>query len=159
MTRFKWRSTDFPQRQVAQDSRRSTEYTPKMWKTPDGQAHTVALPDPTSAMTQDFVDSLRALDADERTAFAALVEAAQEGFLDLLDDVEPTEPTSPDKDGLPSEYLEGSFESAEDIARYLNRMDIQWKLDALLAVEDYLADIESSEPGSWIRRLLNRFKT
>ncbi len=88
-----------------------------------------------------------------------MVEAAQEGFWDLLDDVEPTDPTSPDRDGLPDEYLEGSFESVGDIARYLNGIDVQWKLDALLAVEDYLADIDSSEPGFWLRRLLSRCKT
>lgn len=129
-----------------------------MWKTPDGQAHTVALPDPTSAMTQEFIESLHALEPDACIALAASVEEAQEDFFDLLDDVEPTGPTSPDEDGLPGEYLQGLFESAEDIAHYLNQIDVQWRLDALLAVDDYLADVDSSEPDSWIKKLLVRFK-
>lgn len=129
-----------------------------MWKTPDGQAHTVALPDPTSAMTHEFIESLHALEPDACIALAEAVEKAQGDFFDLLDDVEPTEPTSPDEDGLPSEYLQGTFESAEDIAQYLNQIDVRWRLDALLAVEDYLDDIDSSQPDPWIRRLLARFK-
>jgi hypothetical protein len=128
-----------------------------MWRTPDGRAHTVALPDPTTAMTPDFVESLRALGPDARIALAALLDEAQEEFFDLFHDVDPTEAAPPHEDGLPGAFLQGTFGSAKDIARYLNDIDVQWKLDALLAVEDYLSAVDSSETGSWIRKLLGRF--
>jgi hypothetical protein len=127
-----------------------------MWRTPDGRAHTVALPDPTIAMTPEFVESLRALEPDARIALAASLDEAQEEFFDLFHDVDPTEPASTDEDGLPGAFLQGTFGSAKDIAQYLNEIDVHWRLDALLAVEDYLSAVDSSEAGSWIRRLLGR---
>jgi hypothetical protein len=44
-----------------------------MWRTPDGVAHTVALPDATDAMTAEFVQSLDRLDASERRKLASLI--------------------------------------------------------------------------------------
>lgn len=129
-----------------------------MWKSPDGRAHTVALPDPTSAMTDEFVESLGGLDSDARSDLATLDEDAQDDFFDLLDDIEPTEPTSPENDGLSLNYLSGSFESAEHFVEYLSQIETRWQLDALMAVEAYLDELDQLEPANWLRRLLTRFK-
>lgn len=126
-----------------------------MWKSPDGRANTVALPDPTSAMTSEFVESLRGLEPHGRNVLSTMVEDAQEEFFDLLDDVAPTEPTSPDEDALPVDYLRGAFTTAEDIADYLKQIDPRWRLDALMAVEDYLDELDDSESMSWLGRLFS----
>jgi hypothetical protein len=130
-----------------------------VWKTPDGRANTVALADPTSAMTKDFVESIVRLAPEARGELAELVDRAQDEFFDVLDDIEFTELTDLEEDGLPAQYLHGSFDSAEDVALYLNQINVRWRLDALLAVEDIMRASTRPDPArSLLAQFFNRFR-
>jgi hypothetical protein len=124
-----------------------------MWMSSDGRVNTVALPNPSSAMDDDFVQSLVELGPDGRSDLASRVEDAQERFFDFVDGIAPSEPTSPGHDGLPLGFLRGSFVSAQEIANYVDQIDVHWRLDALMAIEDYLDELDEDEPTSWFERL------
>lgn len=109
-----------------------------MWKSTDGVAHTVALPDPRSAMSDDFVASVAALDATGRNIFWAALEDLEDRLPLLLEDVAAREPGSPDVEGLPDQYLSGPFTTPADLVTLLSSLDLRWRLDAYLAVDDLL---------------------
>lgn len=113
-----------------------------MWKDAYGVAHTVALSDPTSAMTDDFVRSIESLSARDRELLGDAAEEFFESLADLLDGVKPREPRSPDEDALPDGFLHGEFNSVEAVRTYLSLIELTWRLDAYLAVEDLLDQLD-----------------
>ena len=94
----------------------------------------------------------------DRDTLSTMVEDAQEEFYDLLDDIEPSEPTTPDEDALPENFLHGKYSTAVDIANYLTNIELRWRLDALMAVEDYLDGDNWTplKPMGSIRRWIHR---
>jgi len=59
--------------------------------------------------------------------------------------------------GLPDQYLDGEYSSADDLMAYLRNSDPSWRLDAYLAVGDYITrDFEPLQPVGWLRSLLIR---
>jgi hypothetical protein len=112
-----------------------------MWKSPDGTAHTVALPDPTSAMTDAFVRSLTSLGPAEREMLLEAAEDLYDSLDDILDAMEPREPRSPEEDALPANFLQGEFTSGTAIRQYLDSIEPVWRLDGYLAVEDLLDEL------------------
>lgn len=113
-----------------------------MWKSPAGTAHTVALPDPRSAMTSAFVQSIESLDEADRALLADAIEDFYEELEPLLETMEPREPTTPEQDALPDDYLHGDFDSGSAVRDYLNSIEPEWRLDAYLAVGDLLDELD-----------------
>jgi hypothetical protein len=132
-----------------------------MWRTPDGVAHTVALPDPTYAMTPEFVESLDRLDASERQRLTSLITVSMNVVFDARpEDVDPVDLESTEWDALPDGYLHGSYPTARDLITYLGEIEARWRLDSLEAVDDYLDrlddDHERRRPLGRIRSWLTR---
>jgi hypothetical protein len=112
-----------------------------MWKSFDGTAHTVALPDPTKAMTDEFVRSIEALSAADRELLAEAAEDLYDSLDEILDAMDAREPRSPEKDALPGKFLRGEFTSGAAVRDYLDSIDPVWRLDAYLVVEDLLDEL------------------
>lgn len=115
-----------------------------MWLGSDGVTHTVALPDPSSAMSPETLASLNSLSVDERSR-----------VLDLLDDyywndymaVSRTDmiksALAPKGAALPDGFLKGSIESAEQALAIIRATVPAWRIDVLEVIQDYLEQDES----------------
>jgi hypothetical protein len=106
-----------------------------MWVAPDGVAHTVALPDPTSAMQEDLTEFITSLAEDDRVALSLRILELEDEVFALIHREDDGIPTAPDGVGLPDGYLHGGFESLGDIGDYLGKIELPWQLDTLTAVQ------------------------
>jgi len=109
-----------------------------MWVTPDGVAHTVVLPDPTSAMLDNFTASITSLSEDDRDALSLRMLELEDEIFALIENRNDAVPHAPDDEGLRDGYLEGRFESLSATTDYLGRIELRWQLDALAAVQELL---------------------
>ncbi|WP_418057695.1 hypothetical protein [Pimelobacter simplex] len=107
-----------------------------MWIDSDGVSHTVAVPDPGELMDRSFHESLEALFlAGEADDLLQWVECEQEALLE-------TGLKRTESEGqfvgrpAPKGLLAGTFDDLAGLARVLSRIDLRWRLDALLALED-----------------------
>jgi hypothetical protein len=108
-----------------------------VWIDGDGVAHTVALPDPTRVMSEDFHESLDALAARDRPALRLVVKRAEvrayeADWSDLRGSeihVRAAAPVGP---------LRGRVVSPDDLAHAIDRVVPRWRLDTILALDDYL---------------------
>jgi hypothetical protein len=107
-----------------------------MWVDSEGVAHTVALPEPAQVMTSQFRIGLDALVARDRAAVEHVLSQAERGIFEALASGEssdwPVEQPAPD--GL----LDQTVQVAMQLAVALAEVEICWRLDAVMAVEDYL---------------------
>ena len=109
-----------------------------MWIDAVGVLHTVALPDPTNVMTDEFRSSLDALAASQGASLRAVVDEAQariferdwSGLLRSQDDLTAVSP--------PRELLRGDISDLQDFADAITRVEAEWRLDAVLALDDYI---------------------
>ena len=100
-------------------------------------AHTVALPNPTDVMSTEFREGLDRLSPSDREALQdeverweeGLLSAGRHGFTGSADLVEVVPPTA---------LLQGSVWTVQDVEAAVERVEPQWRLDALLALGDYL---------------------
>ena len=68
---------------------------------------------------------------------------SQDKFLDIPpEDFEPVDLTSAEEEALPDNYLHGSYPAAVAIIKYLNQIEPLWRLDSLIAVDDYLDELD-----------------
>lgn len=110
-----------------------------MWVDYDGVAHTVALPRPKQLMTKSFRVSLEVLVQSDPDAVQAALEIAEEQVFE----VEPAA-AAPEVEarfvGLPPprKILRGSVEDVSGLVAALDRVDQRWRLDAILALHDYI---------------------
>lgn len=114
-----------------------------MWLDSEGVTHTVALPDPSSAMSPETVASLDSLSIDERSR-----------VLDLLDDYYWNDyiaasrtdmiksPLAPEGAALPDGFLKGRAESAEQALAIVRATEPAWRIDVLEVIQDYLEQDE-----------------
>jgi len=109
-----------------------------MWVTPDGVAHTVALPDPTSAMQDNFTASITSLSEDDRDALSRRILELEDEIFAFIESRDDAIPDAPNDEGLLDGYLQGRFESVDAISDYLGRIELPWQLDALTAVQELL---------------------
>jgi hypothetical protein len=149
-------ATDWPRLVVVT---RGPQYGWRMWVTGDGQFHTVALPDVTTAMSERFIASLNALSGED---FGQLIEALsdhQDAFLEDFDAsgvAVPNASTTPEQDALPDDYLDAEFDTPDALMTYLDGIDPSWRLDAYVAVEDYVWHYED-QPAGLLARLRRLF--
>lgn len=107
-----------------------------MWVDSDGVAHTVALPEPAQAMTEHFRRGLDALLIRERAAVEdALAEVEQQVIVALES---ASSGDWPVEQPAPEGLLAGDVQEVVDLTDGLAEVDLRWRLDAVLAVEDYI---------------------
>ena len=109
-----------------------------MWVDESGVAHTVALPDPTDVMADDFradLDfvALTDLDALQKVIAQAEEQVYEAGWFELS--------TSKEYVGArpPIALLRGRVLSASDVAGAIEQTDLRWRLDVIMALDDYLS--------------------
>ncbi|MBS45948.1 MAG: hypothetical protein CMH83_22800 [Nocardioides sp.] len=107
-----------------------------MWIDETGRGHTVALPDPTEVMSDRFRSSFDGVIGTRGEAVVELLEVLQEEIFDqmlsLPVDAE-FEQVAP-----PLGLLDQDVWSVEELGQYLRSVDLRWRLDAVLALDDYL---------------------
>lgn len=108
-----------------------------MWIDDEGVAHSVALPDPAHVMTGNFrssLDTIAAADGDALRSIVKRAEARAYGadWSDL--DRSKLHVGAPP----PAELLQGRVTSPEDVDRAIFKVAPRWRLDAILALDDYL---------------------
>jgi hypothetical protein len=112
-----------------------------MWVTPDGVAHTVALPSPSELLTESalsaFKNLRKSLGNEELEELLEVEESA------IFDDT-----LAPDTDDTfvgvspPRAVLDGDLGTADLFVATVRAMDQRWRLDVVLALQD-LIDLES----------------
>lgn len=111
-----------------------------MWMDDQGVAHTVALPNPAEVMTDDFRRDLDALVATQPAEIEEVLAAAEEQIFerDLSGLAESR--TQAQFEGVtpPVGLLDGSLRTASDLSVALARVDLRWRLDAVMALTDYV---------------------
>lgn len=113
-----------------------------MWVDASGVAHTVALPDPSVLMERAFRDSLSALlDRVPEELWEVLDECETQVYVAMADTRWSPE-IEAQFEGVPppANLLDGLVLAPSDIRLALDRMDRRWRLDAISAIGDYLAD-------------------
>jgi hypothetical protein len=108
-----------------------------MWIDDGGVAHTVALPDPTEVMSDDFRAGLDALAHSDANALREVIEQAEEqiyeaGWLELSTSAEYVGATPP------VSLLRGHVRTARDVANAIDQTDLRWRLDVIMALDDYM---------------------
>jgi hypothetical protein len=110
-----------------------------MWIDENGVAHTAALPDPTEVMSADFRSSLDALAVRHRDALCEVVQAAEmQAYESDWTDLVASELHV--GASAPPDLLQGRVTSAGDLALAIDQVVPRWRLDAIMALDDYLDD-------------------
>lgn len=108
-----------------------------MWVDQAGVAHTVAMPDPTWLMSDEFLDSLDAMAGLARTAVQNVIDDAAlrvyETDLSGLGESATHVALTP-----PQGLLHGHGVTADDVALAIDRVELRWRLDAITALDEYL---------------------
>jgi hypothetical protein len=110
-----------------------------MWVDDDGVCHTVALPDPTVLMSDAFRESLDRLLMTEQEEVAKAVEMEEARFYEGASRSHGTESEAEFVGVVPPEVLTEPVASVADLTSLLGRLDYRWRLDALVALDDYLS--------------------
>lgn len=109
-----------------------------MWIDANGVGHTVALPDPSVAMSAETVDSLK-----------AMAPSARAELMDLLDDYYWNDyvarsrrelvrsPMAPEGAPLPAGYITAVIGSAQDGVELVKATEPAWRIDVLEALQDF----------------------
>ena len=110
-----------------------------MWVDDRGGCHTVALPDPTELMSDVFRHSLDRLMARHQEDLDQVIEIEQMRFFEeraglLLRDPEEAEFVGA---APPIALLAEPVRTVEDLRQVIRGIDDRWRLDVLLALDDY----------------------
>ena len=122
---------------VVRSGSAATWDTLAVWIDGDGVLHTVALPDPTIVMTDEFRMSLDSVAASHGAQLRGIVEDAQTSVYErdwsglvMSQDLVAAAP--------PLDLLRGEVTDPRDVADDINRVRPEWRLDALMALDDYI---------------------
>jgi hypothetical protein len=108
-----------------------------VWIDDEGVAHTVALPDPTLVMSEDFRSSLDTLAARDREALCAVVEHAEmRAYETDWSDLRGSEIHV--RAAAPADLLRGHLVTPDDLVHAIDQVVPRWRLDVILALDDYL---------------------
>lgn len=114
-----------------------------MWVDADGVGHTVALPDPASAMSPETVASLDALSEDERErVLKALDDYYWNDYIAGSRSEMIAAGLAPEGVPLPDGFLGGVIKSANDALAAVKATEAAWRIDVLEAIRDYLEQDE-----------------
>ncbi|WP_210652162.1 hypothetical protein [Nocardioides sp. SYSU D00065] len=111
-----------------------------MWIDEQGVAHTVALPEPTDVMSDEFRASLDAILAADREALLLILERAEESVFeeDLAALADPEKRAVFEALTPPTALLDTALDSPEALAATIEDTDLRWRLDVVLALGDYI---------------------
>ncbi|MCE4026012.1 hypothetical protein LXM50_08505 [Microbacterium sp. Au-Mic1] len=116
-----------------------------MWKDAAGVGHTVALPDPSTAMTARTLAGLERLSRDER---AAALEALDDFYWSEYAAHHPNYFTTSDLGpigvGLPDDYIDTEVQSADDVMTAVRNTEQAWRIDVLEAFQDYFEQTKAA---------------
>lgn len=118
-------------------ARRSDCDTADMWIDDAGVLHTVALPNPTEPMAPDFRDGLDTIIAERQADLRKTLELAEERVYDSEWSNLPSADSyvaAPPPVGL----LQGAIATPEDVAQVIAEVDPRWRLDAVMAIVEYM---------------------
>ena len=115
-----------------------------MWMDSRGVTHTVALPDPTVAMSADAVRALDGLSPDvRRLVFDALEDWYWNEYVTGDErTVITASRLGPIGAALPDGYINASLAGAEDAVALVRGAEAAWRIDVLEALQDYLEEME-----------------
>ncbi len=111
----------------------------RMWVDEHGVAHTVALPKSKVLMTKSFRGSLEALLRSDPDTVGAALETAEEQMF-AAGPMAAEAAVEAQFVGLPPprKILRGSMEDMSGVLAALEGVDRRWRLDAILAMQDYI---------------------
>jgi hypothetical protein len=115
--------------------------TSGIWVSEDGVAHTVSLAKPQQLMTKKFRRALDQLHSMLPVQVERVLDEAEDSLFSDGDAI----PDEPDVfahyEGRPPpvKILRGHLTSPENLAASLDRVERRWRLDAVMALQDYIA--------------------
>ena len=111
-----------------------------MWVDEQGVAHTVALPKPKQVMTKSFRHSVDSLLRTERSQVETLLAAAEEAIFEhgLWEPIDPGAETEFEGRPPQTKILDGVLAEAKDLRSAIDAVDLRWRLDVVLALQDYV---------------------
>ena len=101
-----------------------------------GVAHTVALPDPAGLMSDRFRASLDAPISVRRPEVSVLLERMEDGIYEQVSSI-PVDGAY-ERRSPPKELLDDEVWSEQELEAALEQVDLRWRLDAVLALGDYI---------------------
>jgi hypothetical protein len=108
-----------------------------VWIDDENVAHTVALPDPTVVMTDEFRTSLDTIADGNRAALQGIVESAEmRAYASDWSDMNGAETHA--SVAPPGDLLKGRIVRPEDLASAIEQVDLRWRLDVIMALDDYM---------------------
>jgi hypothetical protein len=112
-----------------------------MWVDADGVTHTVALPDPSSAMSATTIAALNALSGDERVRVLGVLDDYywNDYIANSRSEIIASH-LAPEGAPLPDGFLAGPIRSAEEALALVKSTEPAWRIDVLEAIQDYLED-------------------
>lgn len=114
-----------------------------MWLDSKGVTHTVALPDPSAAMSPETVASLAALTDGERARVLELLgDYYWNDYIAVSRSDISVSALAPEGAPLPNGFLTGTIESAEQALAIVKGTEPAWRIDVLEAIQDYLEQDE-----------------
>lgn len=110
-----------------------------MWLDSTGVTHTVAVPDPSAAMSPETVASLDALSDNERARVLGVLDYYYwNDYIAVSRSDIITSALAPEGAPLPEGFLTGTIESAEEALAIVNSTEPAWRIDVLEVIQDYL---------------------
>lgn len=112
-----------------------------MWVDEEGVCHTVALPDPTDLMSDVFRQSLDQLMLQDQEDLDEAIETEEMRFFDeraglLVRDADEVEFVGA---APPLGLLAEPVGTVDDLRQVIRGIDDRWRLDVLLALDDYFS--------------------
>jgi hypothetical protein len=131
------RSTSGKRGNTVAKARRGSE---GVWVDEQGVAHTVALPKPKQVMTKSFRHSVDSVLRTERAQVETALAAAEEAIFELgmWEPIVPDTETEFEGRPPPAKVLDGVLADAKDLRSAIDAVDIRWRLDVVLALQDYV---------------------
>ena len=108
-----------------------------MWMDERGVAHTVALPNPAEVMSHRFRASLDVLVSRRQAEVAGVLERLENGIYEKVSSV-PVDGAY-ERRSPPRSLLDDQVWSEQELEAALEQVDLRWRLDALLAVGEYIS--------------------
>lgn len=111
-----------------------------VWVDDQGVAHSVALPKPKEVMTKSFRHCVDSLLRTERAQVETVLAAAEEAIFEhgLGESIDPDTETEFEGRTPPAKILDGVLAEAKDLTSAIDAVDIRWRLDVVLALQDYV---------------------
>lgn len=112
-----------------------------MWVDAEGVCHTVAVPDPTELMSDDFRESLDHLLGEQAgEVFDVISEQEDQFYQEHLANMQ-TDAQEDNFEGVapPSGLLGIPIATSDELRHCILAVDRRWRLDAIVALDDYLS--------------------